>query len=157
MREYIGAYGDAYPADLVRRYGVSPGGRALESFDALLPQRPAPAWLEASEPCRGLAVTTHFHLDLYGYWIPSGCPGLAVPVHRLGEAIGPEQAPALCALYHGGVRALYDQAAARGFAPTRRTYGSECALCDEIRGWLVRHYGAEYPDLQPREFYRPGG
>jgi hypothetical protein len=153
LEEYVEAYGERYLRDLMHRYSVSHGGRALRTFDRMHRQRSAADWLADSAPCRTLANTTHFHIDLYGTYIPSGCPGMAVAIEDLGAPLEPVRYPALTTLYTGGVAALHDRARELGYRPARDTYGTECALCDEIRGWLAHSHRDAFPDLAPLEFY----
>jgi hypothetical protein len=80
--------------------------------------------------------TGHFHVDLEGWFIPPGCTGLRIPLTEAVDGIPPGKYPLFEALYEGGVTALFDLAARRGFVP-EKTYPSRCNLCFRIRAFLA--------------------
>ena len=156
LEEYEKVYGPGYLRRLPDRYWVVPGGRALETFG---PFRP-PILLEllkASGGCSELARTDHFHLDLYGNYVPGLCAGLSVRRGDLGNPLDPERYPVITALYAGGVGALVDWAAHRfGYRPAQDAYPWKCTLCHEVRRFLVVERGLSTHELQPAGHYRYG-
>ena len=158
LEEYETAYGPGYLQRLPSRYWISPGGRALETFGRFGPARPVEQIAaEGAGGCAELARTDHFHLDLYGNYVPGLCAGLSVRREDLGAPLDPERYPILTALHTGGVRALMDLAASRhGYRPGRDGYPSKCALCFEVRRFLVVERGVASPELRPEGHYRYG-
>lgn len=53
-----------------------------------------------------------------------------------------------------GIRGLHDLAEkGYGFRPERDGYLNPCDLCTEIRGYLLRRSGTDFPELSPPGFY----
>lgn len=155
MKDYEAAYGKEYLPRLLARYHATPGGRALDTLRPFLPRQAAAAWLAVSRPCANLLRTSHFHLDLYGNYVPPGCVGLAVPLADLDKPLDPERQPALHRLATAGVSGLAALAATRGFTANPEGYVSACDLCADLRRWLaITDARGEFPDLAPAEFYR---
>lgn len=155
LAEYEARFGAGYIKSLVSRYGLTLRGRPLKTYAATLERRPL-ASLLASETgsCRELGTTQHFHIDVYGGYLPGLCSGLSIAVDDLGTALDPERYPLLCRLYGSGIRALLEHAqSAHGFAPAA-AYHSKCDLCQDIRGWLTRQAPGRYRELAPAEFYQ---
>ena len=154
LATYEATYGPDYIRDLETRYGVNLGGRALTTFRNYHPRRPLPIILEqGTQPCTILANTHHFHMDLYGDFIPTHCPGFGIAWHHLGGNIDPAIAPALTTLYAEGPTALYHRARPLGFIPRQEGYISPCDLCDHLRTFLAVQASETFPDLRPTEFY----
>lgn len=165
-------FGENYIKTLPRRYWISPGGRALETFGAFSPKIPVEQLLEiASDRCTELCEVSHFHIDLYGNYIPGLCSGLAIRREDLGAPLNADAYPLLSRLYAGGIRQLYDYAVEEyGFAPAVYSppgrgkgwvksdtgYASKCALCYDIRRFLVVEKQLDTPELQPRGHYLYG-
>jgi hypothetical protein len=158
LEEYRARFGENYVLDVLNRYWIHFGGRSLETFRPLLPGR-RPEQLVGSKlgRCSGeLLDTSHFHVDLYGNYIPGLCSGLAVDMNDLGRPLLPESYPLLNALFRGGVGELWELAQRRwGFVPQRQSYLCACDLCTEIRTFLVRSGYDESSELRPLEFYDP--
>lgn len=96
---------------------------------------------------------SHFHLDLFGNYIPGLCSGLAIARDDLGKPIRPEEYPILTSLFHSGINGLYDFACEEhGFAASGH-YLRKCDLCFEIRRYLVLERSLKARELQPRSFY----
>ena len=156
LEEYERVYGPGYVRRLPNRYWIAPGGRALETFGPFQPLHPVEE-LAALGGCRELARADHFHLDLYGNYVPGLCAGLSVRREDLGSPLDPQRYPVITALYAGGVGALVDWAARRfGYRPARDAYPWKCALCYEVRRFLVVERGVSSPELQPAGHYRYG-
>ena len=124
-----------YIHDTALAYGLSIGGRAVKIAEEYFPLRPV-AELVNSEPCHKLLSTAHFHVDMYGRFIPPGCTGIAIPLKEGLEGIPAGKYPAFEALLEGGVAALLEYGQARGFAPDPMGYSSGCVLCFYVRRWL---------------------
>lgn len=138
-----------YIAETAGGYGLRYGGRAVNIEEEFCPRRPV-AELLGGGPCRELLSTSHFHVDLHGRFIPPGCTGVSVPLAEAVEGIPDGKYPALEALLAGGVGALYDHAAALGFAGNPAGYTSRCALCFHLRRWLSR--GGGHPELDAEHY-----
>jgi len=133
----------SYIIDIARRYGVNMGGRAVNIEKEYVKPTPTHDLLDGS-PCRKLLSTDHFHVDLYGNFIPPGCTGIAIPLKEAVEGIPEGKYPAFEALLSGGVAGLLKFAKEKGFVPEDE-YTSSCALCFNIRRWLSEN--ADCPEL----------
>ena len=136
FREYLERFGPDYPAEILRRTWIRLGGRSFEFFAPVLGRLPAPRILaEASADCLAeLTDTSHFHMDLYGDYVPGLCPGLAMRVSDLGAPLDPERYPILSTLAVEGIRGLYDYAAnLEGYEPRPEGYVNKCELCQDMQ------------------------
>jgi hypothetical protein len=151
--EYCNRYGSNYWAAALRRYSVILRGRALESFQDIMPLRRAEAVARDARPCVNLSETHHYHFDLYGNYIPGMCAGLSLPSSALGKELSEKEYPIITRLFSHGVGALLEYASEEyGFTP-RDSYLSECALCYDIRKHIVNTGESPVAELQPEEFY----
>jgi hypothetical protein len=138
----------AYIRDTARAYGIRLGGRAV-NIERAYGQSFLCNELADDKPCSDLLSTNHFHVDLHGYFIPSGCTGLRLPLAELIAGIPDGRYPAFEALYQGGVTALLRLARERGedaqlpFAPDEAGYPSKCNLCFHLRRYLAQYEFAE--------------
>jgi hypothetical protein len=157
LREYRERFGEDYPLRILRRYWIHFGGRALEAFRPYLPGK-SPGEILAENPgcSRELMSTGHFHIDLYGSYIPGLCSGLAIGMRDLGHPLPERKHPLLTTLFERGVAGLLELAERDwGYAPQRTRYLNACDLCTEIRAFLVRSGYADSAELRPVEFYAP--
>ena len=156
LAEFEALYGTGYLRRVLDRYWIHLGGRALKTFRGALAEKPIARILdEGSSGCSSeLSDTSHFHIDLYGNYIPGLCTGLAIAREDLGKPLDEGMYPLLGILYRKGVRELYRWAADRhGFRPTRKGYINKCDLCTDIRARLAADGGKEFAELRPMEFY----
>ena len=159
MAEFEAAFGSDYLKRIPDRYWIHLGGRALQTFRTVYPQYPPEHVLENSpQSCvRALGDTTHFHIDLYGNYVPGLCAGLAFSMDDLGRPLTAEGYPLLMRLAATGIRGLYQMAVQDfGFAPQRGAYLNHCDLCDEIRGALIQVDGGRFRELAPAGYYNEG-
>lgn len=155
LEEYQATFGRDYLQRLPERYWISAGGRALETFGCFGPQLSPADLAVKSGPCRELDDTSHFHLDLFGNYIPGLCAGLAIDRDDLGRTLPRDDYPILTALYSKGVGGLLEMAEREfDFHPQRTSYGSKCELCYEIRKFMVTEKEFESHELQPVEHYQ---
>jgi len=153
LEEYEHAYGPGYLADVEARYRVSMCGRAVDTFGPLHPRQGAEQILsQASSSCPRLLGTGHFHIDLYGNYVPPGCVGLAVHRDDLGEPLTRASYPIFRTLLEGGVAALHELAREFGYEPDRQ-FAGECDLCAHLRSFLANCAPDQFPELAPSEFY----
>lgn len=152
LAEFRERFGGDYLRNLPRRYWVHLGGRAAYTFAGVYGLSPLADVLARSGPCRELVNTSHFHVDLYGNYVPELCAGLAFPADLLGKTLPEDEYPLLNLLYSQGVAGLLDLARERaGFRPAEG-YLNKCHLCLEIRRYLAS--GPEpCPELAPAGFY----
>lgn len=154
--EYLRRFGPDYPARILQRTWIHLGGRAFDLFGPLIGRRPAAEILAAASPdCRGeLTDASHFHMDLYGDYVPGLCSGLAIRVADLGESLDPELYPILSTLAESGIRGLFNYAAnLEEFAANPVGYINKCELCQDIRRHLAERGWFESTELAPAEFY----
>ena len=149
-------WGPDYLLQVLRRYWVHLGGRALNTFRNVLPEKSlTQVQDEGGSSCAAeLSDTRHFHLDLFGNYIPGLCAGLAISREDLGYPLGDNTYPLLRRLYTQGIRGFYQWARDHyDFQPARRGYINKCDLCTEIRTHLVQLAAEEFTELRPLEFY----
>jgi hypothetical protein len=156
LEEYYEIFGRDYLLQVLKRYWIHLGGRALETFRPLLGQKTFQQIIRESSGncCDELSNTSHFHIDLFGNYIPGLCSGLSISMEDLGKPLSPEAYPILTSLYHCGIRGLVKMAEdSVGFRPQKKLYINKCDLCTEARTFLVQndYHGSE--ELNPAEFY----
>jgi hypothetical protein len=155
MEEYQQLFGEDYLERLPYRYWISTGGRALETFGRFSTQKPISRLAaESSRGCSELAEVGHFHIDLYGNYVPGLCAGLAIRAEDLGAPLDPEAYPIISRLYSKGVGEFASYATeVYDFRASKAAYGSKCELCYEIRRFLVVEKGVNSKELQPQGHY----
>ena len=156
LDEYRRTYGDNYLVQLLQRYWVHMGGRALETYRPLLGKKTFQQILkESSGSCSAeLSNTSHFHIDLFGNYIPGLCSGLSISIDDLGKPLSNETYPILTSLYRHGIRGLIKMAEdSGGFSPQKDLYLNKCDLCTEVRSFLVQNDYLDSEELKPVEFY----
>ena len=142
---------------ILQRYWIHLGGRALETFRPLLGSK---TWQQILSENPGgcaaeLADTSHFHIDLFGNYIPGLCSGLAIFRGDLGTPLSADSYPILLELFRNGIRGLFEFAEENfGFSPQRDDYISKCDLCNQIRTHLEMNDNYKSNELQPTEFYQ---
>ncbi len=154
IAEYEERYGIGYLKNIPSRYWVHFGGRALKTFSGISGIKPFQEILLSNEQgCDELIDVSHFHIDLFGNYIPGLCSGLAIQCDDLGDVISEEKYPILHLLFNKGITALFDFAVGRfNFKPSAG-YMSKCHLCFEIRRNLVLERGVAARELQPKGIY----
>ncbi len=154
LEEYEKRFGDKYVVGLISRYGLTMRGRPLKTYADKLIRRPLEDILKANDGgCYELSDISHFHVDLFGNYIPGLCTGLSIAVGDLGAPLGSLEYPMLNMLYDRGIRAFLDFAVSSyGFSPAEK-YLSKCELCFDIRKHMVLKRKLVSKELQPVEFY----
>jgi hypothetical protein len=153
LAEYEAAYGPNYLADVQARYWLSMCGRAVDTFGPLARRQTLEQVLASgSGGCSRLLSTGHFHIDLYGNYVPPGCVGLAIRREDLGKPLARDSYPVFLTLLEQGVNGLYEMARELGYAPGRE-FAGECDLCADLREFLVNQDADRFPELAPVEFY----
>ncbi len=156
MEEFKERFGKDYLLKLLERYWIHMGGRALNTYRKLFP---AKTHLQIIEENPGgcfsaLSDTTHFHIDLYGNYIPGLCSGISVSMNDLGKPLSGLGHALISLLAHHGIRGLYEFAQKENkYEPRRTGYLNKCDLCTEIRGFLVKNNEGVSAELRPVEFY----
>ena len=156
LDEYRQVYGDNYLLQILQRYWIHLGGRALETFRPLLAKTTFQQILDENPGgcATELTDTSHFHIDLFGNYIPGLCSGLAIWKDDLGTSLSTEKYPILVNLYLFGIRGLFEFARENyGFYPQRTHYINKCDLCTEVRSFLVQNDYSGSEELNPAEFY----
>ena len=154
LEEFLRHFGPDYLRSVAQRYWIHFNGRALRTFESLFEKKDAPTILaENPYACSEPGDTSHFHIDLYGKYIPGLCTGLALDLDDLAEPTDRQRYPLLSLLCSKGINALFEEAVQRyGFMP-RQAYITKCDLCQHIRSFLVIDKGLRTRELQPIEFY----
>jgi len=156
LEEYYKIFGRDYLLQVLRRYWIHLGGRALETFRPLLGQKTFQQILDENPGgCTAeLSDTGHFHIDLFGNYIPGLCSGLSIVIEDLGKPLSAEIYPILTSLYCDGIRGLVKMAEdSVGFSPQKDHYINKCDLCTEVRSFLVQNNYQDLKELSPAEFY----
>jgi hypothetical protein len=156
LDEYRQVYGENYLMQILQRYWIHLGGRALETFRPLLGKKTFQQIIDENPGgCAAeLTDTSHFHIDLFGNYIPGLCSGLAIWKDNLGRPLSKEKYPILVNLYLSGIRGLFEFAREKyEFSPQRTNYINKCDLCTEIRTHLIKNDYNKSNELNPAEFY----
>ena len=156
LDEYRQRFGDDYLMQIMQRYWIHLGGRALETFRPLLGNMTCGQVLDANPGgcSRELTDTSHFHFDLFGHYISGLCSGLAISSNDVGTRLSTQKYPILVKLYSEGIRGLFSMATEMfGFSPQRNNYINKCDLCTEIRTHMVYSDYDESSELDPAGFY----
>jgi len=158
LEEYKATFGVDYENSILHRYWVSAGGRALDLLVQHYPSHPLEEILQHNNGgCPELANTSHFHIDLYGNYIPGLCAGLSIRRQDLGVPLSETEYPLLTLLYNHGVGGLLQYAKENyDFKPAKTGYAHKCELCAEIRFFLVNQAGVTSHELQPVRHYGEG-
>ena len=138
-----------YIWETAKRYGLSMGGRAINIEKEYVEPKATQDLLTATKACRHLTSTDHFHVDLFGKFIPPGCTGLALPLDEAISGLPDGKYPVYEALLFGGLKELLRFAEEKGFVP-EKTYTSSCALCFYTRKWLSEN--TDFPELDHRHY-----
>jgi hypothetical protein len=156
-KDYTEKFGEDYFQGVLRRYWIHMGGRALTTYGALLPTLGHEGILQENPGscARELSDTSHFHIDLFGNYIPGLCAGLAIDMADLGKALPDGKYPLIEALAQKGIGGLLELAAGQhGFQPAPAGYINKCHLCTHIRAHLHGRDGRRlWPELAPDGFY----
>jgi len=149
-------FGQDYLLRVLQRYWIHMGGRALNTFRPVLKQQPFQQIINESQTgcSRELADTSHFHIDLFGNFIPGLCSGLSISAKDLGRPLSQNKYPVITTLVHSGIKGIYKFAQEEfGYSPVRSGYINKCDLCTEIRAFFVNNDFGGVSELRPKEFY----
>jgi len=156
LAEFSDVFGRDYLLQVLERYWIHMGGRAIETYRTLLGRSTFEQVLDNStDNCFAeLSNTSHFHIDLFGNYIPGLCSGLSVSIDDLGKPLDGKSYPIATTLAGQGIRGLVEMAVdAVGYSPQNDLYINKCELCTEIRRSLVQNGYSDCKELMPREFY----
>lgn len=156
LAEFSDVFGQDYLLQVLERYWIHMGGRALKTYRPLLGKKSFQQILGGNPGgCSAeLSDTSHFHIDLFGNYIPGLCSGLSISIEDLGKPLSDETYPILTTLYHHGIRGLVKMAEDLvGFSPQKDLYINKCDLCTEVRIFLVQNDYSGSGELKPKEFY----
>jgi organic radical activating enzyme len=154
MAEYISEFGGDYLKTIPSRLWIRMGGRALSTFSKLFRRKNMSEIFENNrEGCRELEDAGHFHVDLFGNYIPGLCSGISIPIDDLGRPISEKTYPFLAVLYESGISGFRDLASEKYGFKGMESYISKCHLCMDIRRYLVIEKNIKAREFQPRDFY----
>lgn len=134
-----------------REYGMGFNGRAL---NLLRKYGRKEVVSDSLDPCMELGRTSHFHVDLFGRYIPPGCTGMGILIEDIGKELDPTKYPVMSRLFEGGVECLLEYVQEYGYQLAPDGYVSKCELCFDIRKFLINHDRTVHPDLTPESFYK---
>ncbi|MDH3827863.1 MAG: radical SAM protein [Desulfobacterales bacterium] len=157
LAEFEALFGRDYVMRLPQRYWIHMGGRALETFRPYLADKSAQQIMEknAGRCATELLNTGHFHLDLFGNYIPGLCSGLSIAREDLGKPLPVKKYPLLTTLFHEGIRGIFKMAQEKfSYTPAKESYINKCDLCLEIRACFVQNDFGGTAELNPKEFYQ---
>ncbi len=153
LEEFEDLFGSAYLRNIPSRYWIHFGGRSLYTFKNYFAEKPLPEILNQSEPCTELTDTSHFHIDLFGNYIPGLCSGLSIRAQDLGNMLDKDKYLFITTLYSKGIKGFLDIAVQEYDFQPDAYYVSKCHLCFEIRSFLVKEKQLQSLELQPASFY----
>jgi hypothetical protein len=153
LEEYEKHFGTGYIRNLMTRYRLNLRGRALKTYKKYLRHYAVHEILQDSGPCMELSGVYHFHIDLYGNYIPQSCAGLSININDLAEGVSPDKYPVINALYSKGIKGLFDIAVKNHGLIPHETYAGKCDLCHDIRRYLALDLKLDLPDLKPVGHY----
>ena len=156
LAEFEALFGPDYVKRLPQRYWTHLGGRALKTFRPYFATKSADKILHenAGNCATELTDTGHFHLDLFGNYIPGLCSGLTIKREDLNRPLAPDNYPVLTVLFAEGIRGLFKMAQTEfDYLPARNRYINKCDLCTEIRTVFVQNAFGGPAELNPKQFY----
>jgi len=156
MEEFTEKFGKDYLLQVLNRYWIHMGGRALNTYRELFPVSSPFQVLDTNRGgCfRELSDTTHFHIDLYGNYVPGLCTGISISMKDLGKPLSGPGHILIDLLAYRGIGGLYEFAKKENkYEPERAGYINKCDLCTEIRAFLVKNNEEVSAELRPAEFY----
>ncbi|HHY82973.1 MAG TPA: radical SAM protein [Clostridiales bacterium] len=152
--EYKQLFGPAYQLQLLKRYGLNLKGRALKTYKPMMKKQSYEQIMNESKSCQLLSGIYHFHVDLYGNFIPQSCPGFSIPLRELVRGADPGKYRIFDSLESAGIRSFAELAAKEyGYKP-KEEYAGRCDLCYDMRNYLVLELGLDLPDLKPENHYK---
>jgi len=154
LDEYKQLFGNDYLLQLQKKYGLNLKGRALKTYKPMMKKQPFEQILRESIPCKLLSGIYHFHVDLYGNFIPQSCPGFSIPLKELANKADPVKYRIFNSLESEGIRGFAELATKEyGYRP-KKEYAGRCDLCYDMRSYLVLELGLNLPDLKPVNHYK---
>jgi hypothetical protein len=154
LEDYKERFGEDFWERLPQIYSLTMKGRPLITFDKLFQKHDVETILSANQNgCSELTDASHFHVDLYGNYIPGLCTGLSIKAEDLGAELSETEYPLLTALFNDGINGLYKLAKEKYSYQADRKFSSKCDLCGDIRSYLALNRKLNSRELQPQEFY----
>lgn len=154
LEEYQKKFGKGYLLSIPKRYWIHYGGRVLKTYAEIAPTLSLESIINNPLGCSELTDVSHFHIDLYGNYIPGLCSGLSIKEEDLNKAISPEKYPFLTMLYNHGIKKFYEYAKDEYNFKADNQYLNKCHLCFDIRQFLVKDLFINTIEFQPSEFYQ---
>jgi len=152
LEMYNKKFGGDYVRNIPMRYWIHYGGRALQIFKDMHPLYSVKEIISCNTSCSELNDTSHFHIDLYGNYIPALCSGLSIDYRGLGREMDYNDYPLLSILYGEGISGLYNYALEKYSIKIEGRFLSKCHLCLNIRQKLAA-INPLNKELQPNHFY----
>lgn len=142
-------FGASYRTDVAAEYGLAFNGRALRLLQECCRKRPAQ---EVAGMCNAHTLRTmrSGHVDLYGRFLPEHCLGFGVALDWALEGGTPGRYPLLDILRREGLQGLYSFCLQKGFQPDPQGYVSSCALCMQLKRFLLP---LGYDEIYPEPYF----
>lgn len=153
ISEYVQKFGSDYLKKVLRKYWIHPGGRVFNSFQSIYGKRRTKDLLTDTTGCSELTDTSHFHVDLYGNYIPGLCSGIQVRAEDIGQPLDERKYPYLHLLFNYGIHGFYHLAVEEFGFQAQEPYASKCHLCLDIRRHLVTDRQLPAAEFGPFDFY----
>ncbi|AEV70017.1 radical SAM protein [Acetivibrio clariflavus] len=154
LDEYKQLFGHDYMMQLLKKYGLNLKGRAFKTYKPMMKRQPFEQILNESIPCKLLSGIYHFHIDLYGNFIPQSCPGFSIPLRELAHGADSEKYRIFNTLESVGIRGFVELAEKEYRYKPREEYAGKCDLCYDMRNFLVLELGLDLADLKPVNHYK---
>jgi hypothetical protein len=141
---------------LTRKVELFLMGRAASSLRKFFPAHSAQSFFKL--PCQPSFLRSwHNHFDNYGNFMPGFCGGISLGnwlelSTLLKEGLDLDKHPILKFLVVDDMEGLFLFATERGYQQRKDGYLSKCALCLDIRSFLVTV--DDFCELRPHQFYR---
>jgi hypothetical protein len=152
LDEYQKLFGKDYKENLIHRYGLSIGGRAIETFRGSYIDKTYKEVLREQSSCSSYFTnTSHFHIDLYKKYIPCHCVGFQFDIDDFENGFDETKYPFSNSIYRHGINGAFDYAQHIGFTP-KSSYISACEMCEDIRHFLWKNVNTK--EIGPNGFYK---
>lgn len=155
LEEYADKFGENYILNIPLRYWIHYGGRVVHTYKKLVPLKDIEVIISQNRGCFELADTSHFHIDLFGNYIPGLCSGFAIKREDLGSSLNNKRFFFINLLYNQGIKGFYEFAVSNyNYIPSEDMFLNKCHLCFDIRKFLIHNHLNNYHEFQPSQFYK---
>jgi hypothetical protein len=151
LSEYTKKYGAEFVPSAMKSYGLGINGRSIKLADMYYEPHSAEYYLQRNDLCGSIISTRHFHVDANGNYIPPGCIGFQVNLNDMQSILSADKYANFLEVVSGGLKLLYKRALSLGFVPKQEGYSHKCALCYDIKKYILNKTNAA--DIGPNDFF----